>query len=90
MWITWCPFNVNNWQDLCGPELVKKSVLAERERVLGKADLNEAEALLDQSLVDDVASRLWMIVLSKRQEQLVISPRDLSQIEQIRVERGWS
>ncbi|HEU5159281.1 MAG TPA: hypothetical protein VFU43_19960 [Streptosporangiaceae bacterium] len=90
MWITWCPFNIGSWRDLCGPEMVKKSVLAERERVLGKADLDEAEALLDEGLVDDVASRLWMIVLSERQEQLVISPRDLSQIEQIRVERGWS
>lgn len=88
MWITWCPFNVTTWSELCTPDKVKQGVLSECRRVTGKDDPAMAESLIDESLIKDVADRLWLIVLSERQERLVISPAELGELERIRRERG--
>jgi hypothetical protein len=50
-------------------------VLKESRRALG-VDLDEAPNKIDELLCKDVASRLWIIVLSEKQENhLVLSPK---------------
>ena len=74
MWITWSPFATTTWSDLISPEHVRKAVMKESTRALG---VNEEDALgkLDEELCKEVASRLWIIVLSEKQEKhLVLSP----------------
>lgn len=73
MWITWAAFGTTVWSDLMSAGRVRKAVLTECERALG-VGAKHAEAKIDDSLCADVSSRLWIIVLSERQEKhLVLS-----------------
>lgn len=76
MWITWHPFCVTDWSILQTPEYVVRGVLDEHKRVLGCLSRSEGEAKLDHETITQVASKLWMIVLSDKQEQLVITPEN--------------
>ncbi|MFE2721438.1 hypothetical protein [Kitasatospora sp. NPDC059327] len=71
MWITWAPFRANSWSQLDSPKHVETAVLLHHERVFGTADRAAAEAVIDPEIVAMVASRLWLIVLSEKQETLV-------------------
>lgn len=74
MWITWSPFATTTWSELVSFERVSKAVVKESTRALG-ANGKDASDRLDEQLCKDVASRLWIIVLSERQEKhLVLSP----------------
>lgn len=66
MWITWHPFNVTTWTELCtGPEL-KSAVEARKSEYCDSDDV-------DDTLCNEIAERLWLIVLSDRQESLSMS-----------------
>ncbi|XIG78617.1 hypothetical protein C1N81_38950 [Streptomyces sp. SGAir0957] len=71
MWITWAPFRANAWSRLNSPEQVEAAVLQERERIFDTVDAEVADRLLDRDLARSVAERLWLIVLSGKQETLV-------------------
>ncbi len=71
MWITWSPFRATTWSTLSTPDQVTKSVLAHSDRVLGTADEAKARELLNEETVNAVAQRLWLLVLSDKQETLV-------------------
>lgn len=71
MWITWCPFNATVWHEHCTEGRVRQAVLEHRELVLGTTAVTEAESLLDDERVKAVADRLWLIVISEKQEQLL-------------------
>jgi hypothetical protein len=74
MWITWSAFATTTWDALCRPSRVRDAVLTESERALG-VPRAEALAKIDIDLCEDVASKLWLIVLSEKQENhLVLSP----------------
>ncbi|MDR8409768.1 hypothetical protein MTP10_13585 [Nonomuraea sp. 3-1Str] len=75
MWITWHPFRVTRWADLCSADSVRAGLLIPRnaKRVFGHEDIDAARSLIDDSLVEDVASRMWLLVLSEKQEKLVIT-----------------
>ncbi|GCD99656.1 hypothetical protein [Embleya hyalina] len=90
MWITWHPFRSSTWTDLCTPESVIKGLLLERniDRVFGTTDRAEADAMIDRDLARDVADRMWVIVLSDKQERLVISPRNRALVFAQQLERG--
>jgi hypothetical protein len=79
MWITWHPFRQETWTSLCSVDAVTAGLLKprNRNRALGVAEDDEggAKAAIDQKLVADVAARMWMIVLSEKQESLVITPK---------------
>ena len=73
LWITWAAFGTTVWSELMSAGRVRTSVIAEAKRALG-VDRQDAEAKVDDALCRDVAARLWMIVLSERQEKhLVLS-----------------
>ncbi|MEE1740075.1 hypothetical protein ACFXPV_06765 [Streptomyces sp. NPDC059118] len=71
MWITWAPFRANSWSTLQSPEQVEFAVLQNCERIFGTADVAQAREKLDRALARSVAERLWLIVLSEKQETLV-------------------
>ncbi|MFI6730883.1 hypothetical protein NRF20_00510 [Streptomyces sp. R-74717] len=71
MWITWAPFRANSWSVLNSPGQVETAVLQHSSRVFGTSDTEEARKLLDAELAQSVAERLWLIVLSDKQETLL-------------------
>jgi hypothetical protein len=74
MWITWHPFSVTKWKSLCTSEMVVEGIVQLRERLFGEeVDEERARALIDYDLVNDMAGKLWIIVLSEKQEKLVIT-----------------
>ncbi len=89
MWITWHPFSVTKWRNLCTPDEVTSAVIGRREDLFGAGISSEdAKAELDVDLVRDVAQRLWLLVLSDRQETLVITDKHRSIIFQHEIEQG--
>lgn len=71
MWITWAPFNATAWHKHCSEERVRQAVLEHRSLVFGITSSDEAEELLDAERVKEVADRLWLIVISEKQERFV-------------------
>lgn len=71
MWITWAPFLVTSWAQLSSPEKVEEGVIQHRERIFGTPSEEEARRQIDASVVKGVAERIWLIVLSEKQEKLL-------------------
>ena len=92
MWITWHPFRIGDWNNLLEPKAVVDGLLLPRncKRVFNTDDPSVAEGMIDQALVNDVASRLWLIVLSDKQENLVISSDDRAILMAHKVREGAS
>lgn len=89
MWISWHPHSVKRWSELCTTAYVAESVIEHASRVLGVASSSpDAATLVDMKQCDDVAARLWLIILSERQESLVISPEHRGVIEKYEIERA--
>jgi hypothetical protein len=80
MWITWHPFSLKKWNDLCTEDEIKAAAIEHRLPLFGVEDLEEAEELCSPEVCKEVADRLWLILLSKRQEDLVISRKHLGWI----------
>lgn len=61
-----------------------------RKRLLDAEGENDAKDLLDLDLdvVDELCGNLWLVVLSEKQEQLLISDEDRGLIVQERVKKG--
>lgn len=89
MWITWHPFRVTKWKNLCSPQAVMDGLLVPQnmKRLFDTEDAEEAKAQIDQDLVKEVADRLWLLVLSEKQEKLVITPKDRALIISQQVEK---
>lgn len=77
IWLTWHPFSVTGWGSLCDSTTVQDAVISYRVKSLGEADQTRANRLLDLDICRSVADRLWLIVLSRKQEELVIEDEDL-------------
>lgn len=75
MWISWAPFQAQKWHEHATSESVRKALLHKdnKGRVFGTEDDQAAKAALNEALIADIASRIWMITLSDKQEALVIS-----------------
>lgn len=71
MWITWSPFGTRSWSELTSTARVRAAVLSECRRALG-VEAADAESKIDDALCDEVAKRLWIIVLSDRQEKHLV------------------
>jgi hypothetical protein len=79
-WLTWHPFSQTKWNALCSDGKVLDAVLKQREKSLGEADLEAAKALVDSNTCASVADRLWLIVLSDKQEDLVVEDQHLDAV----------
>jgi hypothetical protein len=88
MWITWHPFNINRWANLCSEETIEKGVIDQRQRVFGTDDESQAKACIHGDVVKSVADRLWVVVLSDKQEKLVIPREHLALIRHHEVNKG--
>ncbi|MFB7600577.1 hypothetical protein [Streptomyces sp. NPDC056160] len=71
MWITWAPFRVNSWSTLNSPDQVEAAVLQHSQQIFNTTDTDQARQQIDRALAASVAKRLWLIVLSDKQETLV-------------------
>ena len=89
MWIAWSPHDITKWPTLTTAGYVKKHVVLHRARVFGDGVSEvDAEALIDEEAVSAVASRLWLIILSEKQETLVISKEHRGVIDQYEAVKG--
>lgn len=84
LWITWTPFRIKKWSELYSTSAIKTAILAEKERIFGTVSSVEAQGEIDHEIVEDLAKRIWVIVLSDRQETLVISRDDRAELMKIR------
>jgi hypothetical protein len=90
-WITWAPFRATTWQRQCSSEQLAAAIIIHRAKALGVDDETEAKAQLatDQSFIDDLAARLWVIVLSDKQERhLMLTPEHLGVIRKYVTEKA--
>lgn len=71
MWITWSPFSIKKWPDLLTADYVAECVAKHAKVTLGSAD-----AVPDSDHCKAVAERLWLIVLSDRQEELRLTENE--------------
>lgn len=81
MWITWHPFHQTNWSRLCSPAFVFDCVLKFRADTVGENDWEAAKKLISLDVCEEVADRLWLIVLSDKQETLTLSDEHRGLIE---------
>lgn len=75
MWITWSPFRADSWSALLSETAIESGLVKNCKRVFDTEDPEEAKALIDRDLLKEVSNRLWLVVLSDKQENLVISKR---------------
>lgn len=88
MFITWNPFRATHWSTQKSPAQIAKACITNRVRLLGEADESAAHNLLDSEVLEGLSERLWLIVLSDKQETLLISNEDRSLIISERVMKG--
>ena len=67
MWVTWHPFSQTKWSHLCTAAEVRAAVDSHKTKYCGD------DQDIDEAMCDDLAARLWLIVLSDRQEGLSMS-----------------
>jgi hypothetical protein len=75
LWVSWAPFQAQQWDRHATAESVRRSVLhaANRARTLGLSDEGDAAVKLSSDLLVGVADRMWLVTLSEKQEKLVLS-----------------
>lgn len=75
MWVTWHPFSLGRWSKLTTAEEIYDALERNPEVLNGSS--------IEEELVRKVARRLWLVVLSKRQEELFLSRAELRKIQQV-------
>lgn len=73
MWITWHPFSQSTWSALCDAATVVGAVNHHKETYCAAGEV-------DEDLCAALAERLWLIVLSDRQEKLSMSDAMLGEV----------
>lgn len=74
MWITRHPFNSTDWAKLTSAERIKSALEGHDPDALGGEKINA-------DLLAAVSDRLWLLVLHKRQEALMLTAEELSLVE---------
>ena len=88
MFLTWNPFRATSWQKLCDTDSIVKACVANGKRLFDLDDPDEAKGKIDMDLVRQLADRLWLVVLSEKQEKLLISDEERALIVSDRVLKG--
>jgi hypothetical protein len=66
VWLTWHPFSQTSWTKLCAVDELKAAVELHKGKYV---DTDE----IDEERCEEIAHRLWLIVISDRQEELSMS-----------------
>ncbi|MGS2619674.1 hypothetical protein ACVCAH_35105 [Micromonospora sp. LZ34] len=74
MWITRHPFNSTDWVKLTSAERIKTALESHHREAL------DGEPI-DADLLATVSDRLWLLVLHKRQEGLMLTAEELALVE---------
>lgn len=80
MWVTWHPFSQTKWAELTSVEEIAKALTEHSDALGGTA--------LDESLAAIVSSRLWLVVLSKKQDRLLLTRQELYQVYTVLDRKG--
>ena len=78
MWISWAPHAATRWDSLTTPEEVHVAVVGHADRIFPAG--TEAEPAVDEAVCRAVAERLWLLILSDKQETLVPAVEHLNLI----------
>lgn len=78
MWVSWAPHAATRWESLTTPEEVRGAVFAQAGRIF-EAGTNPADEV-DQAVCESVSERLWLLILSDKQETLVPAVEHLNLI----------
>lgn len=90
LWMTWHPFRQTNWNKLSDQAHVISALKKHKERVFPPDGLGNWKALVDFDIVKQITQRVWVIVLSDRQEKLVISDSQRKVLASHRIDEGRS
>lgn len=71
-WITWHPFLVSKWKDLTSEHEIKGALEAHPSRLGGHA--------YDEDFGRELSERVWLVVLSRPLEQVMLTVDELHQI----------
>ncbi|MEE1619268.1 hypothetical protein [Brachybacterium sp. J153] len=80
MWVSWAPHAATSWDELTTAAKVRESVVANAHRIFPPAA--KVDALVDDDTCAAVAERLWILILSDKQEDLVPAVEHLGLIHQ--------
>jgi hypothetical protein len=72
-WVTRHPFQVTDWADLTTPKRIEMALDRDPAALGGKPR--------DADIVKLTSDRVWLLVVHKRQEDLVLTPAELAMIE---------
>lgn len=84
LWITWHPFRQTSWNELWSEQKIRDAIVSEKGRIFGGVTDDVARQSIDENIVTDLSKRVWVIVLSDRQETLVISKEDRAEVVKLR------
>ncbi|MFC0532056.1 hypothetical protein [Phytohabitans kaempferiae] len=88
MFITWNPFRARGWQKLCSTDSILDGCVANGNRLFGTTDADEVRSKLEMGVIEELQERLWLVVLSDKQERLLIDDEERGFLVQRRIERG--
>lgn len=80
MWVSWAPHAANRWSELTTPGEVRKAVVAHAARLFPLGA--NVDGMVDDNVCTAVADRLWILILSDKQEGLVPAVEHLGLIHQ--------
>jgi hypothetical protein len=80
LWITWAPFKASTWSTVSSAESVRRAVAKHCAKALGEQEVAWED--VPEETAEDVSQRLWIIVLSERQERVLrLTPEHMSVVE---------
>ena len=78
MWVSWAPHASTRWESLTTPRKVHEAVSAQAGRIFPAG--TDPEDAVDQAVCKAVSERLWLLILSDKQEVLVPTVEHLNLI----------
>lgn len=78
MWVSWTPHGISRWATLTSAAEVQAAVIEHAARIFPAGV--DAAASVDEAACRAVADRLWLLILSDKQESLVPSVEHLGLI----------
>lgn len=88
MWISWSPHSITDWHRLTSVDYVVEKVAEHSARIFGPNYDQDKDSPIDHEVAQAVSNRLWLIVLSDRQETLVASLEHRAIIDQHETLKG--